>query len=389
MSNQDKPQRRRRGHGEGSISQRKDGLWMARIEAGYKDGKRTRKYIYGKTRKEVVDKIKPLLAQQQKGDPIATGRQTVRDFLDHWLADVVKPKAAPRTYERYKLEVDRRLAPHLGRVPLVKLNAQHIQQLIRAMEREGLSPASVQRTRDILRNALNRAVKWNLIAKNPITNVEIPKVERYQPRILTPQEAQHLLTAAQGDRLEALYRVALSLGMREGEALGLRWQDVDLERGTLHVRQALQLVEGKLTLRQPKTEQSRRVLPLPPSLVASLRQHRTRQLEEQLIAGTRWKEYGLVFTSTIGTPLHPRNMLRAFHALLKRANLPHMRFHDLRHSCATLLAAQGVPARVAMEILGHANITTTLNIYTHVLDESKRAALTAMDSLLDQSRESI
>jgi integrase len=163
--------------------------------------------------------------------------------------------------------------------------------------------------------------------------------------------------------------------------LGLRWQDVDLDAGTLRVAVALQNISGKLVLVKPKTAKSQRTLPLPPSLITALRQHKARLLQEQLLAGTRWKDHGLVFPTSVGTPISPRNLYRSFQALLDRAEVPRMRFHDLRHSCATLLAVQGVPPRVAMEILGHSNIHTTMQIYTHVLDDGKRDALTALDRL--------
>jgi integrase len=184
-----------------------------------------------------------------------------------------------------------------------------------------------------------------------------------------------------------LYRVALGRSLPRGESSGLRWRYVDLDAGTLRVASSLQIIDGKRVLVQPKTKQSQRMLPLPPSMAATLRQHRALQLQDKMLAGTRWQEFDLVFATSIGTPITESNLVRAFHKLLTRAGLPRMRFHDLRHSCATLLAAQGVAARVAMEILGHANINTTLNIYTHVLDESKRQAMAAMDSMFEKADE--
>ncbi|HSH79967.1 MAG TPA: site-specific integrase [Herpetosiphonaceae bacterium] len=184
------------------------------------------------------------------------------------------------------------------------------------------------------------------------------------------------------DPLEALYRVALSLGLRRGEALGLRWEDLDLERRTLRVAVSLGVVNGKLVLGEPKTATSRRTLELPAALVTALRVHRARQLEERLLAGSRWQETGFVFTSSVGTPIHPGNLLKAFHALLNRAGLPRVRFHDLRHSYASLLAAQGISARVAMEMLGHSDIRVTQNIYTHVFEEARHEVTDAISRAL-------
>ncbi len=371
----------RRGHGEGSISQRSDGRWMASVDLGYVDGKRKRKYIYGKTRKEVAEALKSLLHQQQHGVNIAPERQTVGQFLERWLADVVIPRTRPATHEIYGRSVQR-ITCYIGRVQLAKLSPQQVQELLRSLAADGLAPATVQRARDVLRNALNEAVKWGLVARNVAALIDPPKVERYGARVLTPAEAQQLLATATGDRLEALYRVALSLGLRRGEVLGLRWQDVDLVKGILRVAMALQRVNGELTLVPPKTTSSQRTLPLPPSLILTLRQHHMRQLQDRLLAGSRWHDHDLVFPTRIGTPISPRNLLRSFGALLQRAGLPHMRIHDLRHSCATLLAAQGVPPKVAMEILGHTDIRTTLAIYTHVLDDSKQQAISALDAIL-------
>jgi integrase len=184
-----------------------------------------------------------------------------------------------------------------------------------------------------------------------------------------------------GNRLEALYSVALALGLRRGEALGLRWEDVDLEAGTLRVQVALQRRKDSKTLVEPKTEQSRRTLPLPSVLVVALKAHRTRQLEERLAAGPKWRDHGLVFPSTVGTPMEPRNLTRQFKAVLQRAGLPDIRFHDLRHTAASLLVAQGVHPRVVMEILGHSQISLTMNTYTHVLPEAQREATALMDVL--------
>jgi integrase len=224
-----------------------------------------------------------------------------------------------------------------------------------------------------------------LVPRNVATLVDAPKVEAYEPTLLTPAQAQQFLDAATSDRLEALYHVALSLGLREGETLGLRWQDVGLDAGTLRVAVALQPIHGKLVFVKPKTAKSQRTLPLPPPFVSILHQHKAWQLEERLLAGSSWREHDLVFPSRVGTPIHPSNLLRSFAALLKRAGLPRMRFHDLRHSCATFLALQGVPPHVAMEILGHSNIHTTLSIYTHVLDDSKREALNALGQLFKRA----
>jgi integrase len=372
----------RRGHGEGSIYYREsDGKWCSVVDLGYVNGKRKRKVLYGKTRKEVAEKLKIVLREQQQGLPIMIERQTLGHFLSHWLADVVAPNKRPKTYRSYEQIVRCYLQPVLGHHQLTKLTSQHVQAMLKAKTAEGLSPRSVQRIRDVLRNALNHAYRWELVSRNVALLVEPPRIEPTAIHLLTLAQARVLFEQARGDRLEAVYRVALSLGMRQGEILGLRWQDIDFETRVLRVAFALQAVHGKLQLVKPKTAHSDRTLQLPATLVQVLKAHRTRQLEERLLAGDQWQEHGLVFTTRVGTPIHPRNLMRSFYALLKRAALPPMRFHDLRHSCASLLAAQGIPARVAMEILGHSDIRLTQNIYTHIFDEAKQHAADVMDRL--------
>ena len=375
----------RRGHGEGSICQRSDGRWMARVDLGYVGGKRKRKQIYGKTRKEVAEALKVVLRDQQQGLPVAVERQTVEQFVARWLTDVVALKTRPRTHQSYREIARLHILPTLGAIQLTKLSPQDVQSLLSRKLADGLSPRTVTYIRAVLRMALGQALKWGLVARNVATLVASPRMERSEMQFLTPEQARTLLDAAQGDRLEALYRVALSLGLRRGEALGLRWQDIDLDRRTVHVAVALQPLNGKLTLVEPKTATSRRSIPLPAALVTALHAHRARQLQERLLARDRWQEHGLVFPTSIGTPMHAGNLVRSFHALLEQAGLPSIRFHDLRHSCASLLAAQGVPARVIMEILGHSDIRVTQNIYTHVFDEGKRQAADAMDRALGYS----
>jgi integrase len=185
-----------------------------------------------------------------------------------------------------------------------------------------------------------------------------------------------------GDRLEALYSVALALGLRQGEALGLRWHDIDLNVGVLRVQHQLQRIDTKLTLVEPKTERSRRTLVLPASIAAGLREHEKRQLAEKLWAGSKWVENGLVFTNLVGGPLQARKVIRDFHKALDKAGLRSIRFHDLRHSCATLLLVQGVSPRVVMDILGHSEIAMTMDTYSHVIPELQREAAAKMESVL-------
>ena len=375
----------RRGHGEGSIYQREsDGKWCISVNLGWADGKRKRKVIYGKTRKAVAEQLKVVLRDQQQGLPVAIERQTVGQFLDRWLVDVAKPSLRPKTYHSYAALVRLHLKPALGHIQLGKLEPGQVQAMMNAKLASGLSPRTVQYLRAVLRRAIGQALKWGQVSRNVVILTDSPRMVRLEMQTLTPTQAHAFLDSVKGERLEGLYAVALAMGLRQGEALGLRWQDVDLDGGTLHVRVALQRVRGdQPRLVEPKTRQSRRSLPMPPAVTAQLRAHRTRQTEERLVAGPAWQggPWGLVFCTATGGPLDARHVVYYFKRQLGRAGLPDIRFHDLRHSCASLLLAQNVHPRVVMEILGHSTITMTMNTYAHVLPEAQRQAAALMDGL--------
>jgi integrase len=373
---------RKRNAGEGAIDHRRDGRWQARMDLGWQDGRRVRKYFYGRTFQEVSDLLLKARSDLRAGLPVHVEKQTVAQFLDRWL-EMVKPSVRPRTFQSYEILVKRHVVPELGRWKLDKLTPQHVQSALVRKSASGLSPQTVRHIRAILRIALNQAIKWGLIARNAASLTVAPKLVRKRFQSLSPEQARQLLDVAQGQRLEAVFTVALSLGLRMGEILGLRWQDVDLDRATLTVNQAIYRIAGKgLVAAEPKTERSGRALFLPDGVLRALRTHRKRQLEERLAAGSEWRDHALVFTSSIGTPLEPRNLFRAFKALLRKAGLPDFRFHDLRHSAASLLLAQGVPMRAVMELLGHSNIGTTADIYSHVMPAMMRDVAEKMDAIL-------
>jgi len=393
-----------------AIFKRHDGRWAAVLNVGWRDGKRHRKYFYGATRDAVQKELTAALRAQHQGLPVAPERHTVKQFLNAWLNDCVRQSVRPRTFVSYSQLVKVHIVPDLGHIILSKLSPQDLQAFLNAKLKarrgnlskripknsdakpaeqkkpETLSPRTVQYLYAVLRRALGQALKWGLVARNVATLVNPPSVRRPEVQPLTPDEARQLLDAIDGDRMAALYSVALALGVRQGEALGLRWEDVDLEAATLTIRKAMQRVHGKLELVDPKTTKSRRTVALPHVAVDALRAHRVRQLEERLLAGSRWHDEGLVFSTTIGTPLDGRNVTRHFQKLLLGAGLPRQRFHDLRHTCASLLLAQGVHPRVVMETLGHSQIKLTMDTYSHVIPQLQREAAGQMDALLSRAR---
>jgi integrase len=387
--------KRKRGQNEGSIYKRKDGRWVAVLNLGYLNGKLKRKHFYGETREAVGKRLAKATADHQQGLlPPSNERLTVGAFLDQWLIDTVQQTVRPKTAASYAHLIKTHIAPAIGYIRLSKLSPELVQRFlngqlasgaIRKKDTDpirGLSPRTVQYLRAILRRALGQALKWGLVARNVATLVDPPRTVKPDINPLSAEETQRFLAACKGDRLESLFLLATALGLRQGEALGLKWEDVDHEAGVLHVRRSMQRVNGKLVLDELKTRNSRRDLPLIETVATSLRGHRSRQLQEKLAAGSEWKENGLVFASSIGTGLDSRNVLRRFHAILKQAGIPRRRFHDLRHGCASILLLQGVPLKTVSDILGHSQIRITADIYAHIVPEMRREALGVMDSVL-------
>lgn len=253
-----------------------------------------------------------------------------------------------------------------------------------AARREQVKPATLVKIHGVLRAALAEAERMELVSRNVAKAVRPPTLASPGRRALTVAEARHFLVVVADDRLEALFVLALVMGLRRGEVLGLTWNDVDLDARTLHVRRSVQRVGGRLRLVEPKTHSSRRPVPMPATAVDVLTRHRERQAKERVAAGEVWQDNGLVFASTVGTLLEPRNVSRRFNQLRDRAGLPWLRLHDLRHGCATFLLAAGVEPRTVMEILGHATIRMTMETYGHVLPERLHAAAEAIARLLEK-----
>ena len=382
----------RRGQGEGCIRKRNDGRWVAILDLGYEVGKRKSKSFYGDSEAEVSAKLLEARSNYSKGLPVATGPQTVGQYLDHWLENTLRPNAKPRSYESFSAITRLHIKPNLGNIQLLKLAPQHIQKLLGDKTKAGLSAQTVTNIRTVLRSALTQAMKWGLVSRNVAALVDAPRIPHKDIKPLGPDDARALLAAARGSRYELAYILGLNLGLRRGEILGLRWSDIDLEKGSLRVSQSMQRLKtgsdarghkSELRASETKSDGSRRTITLPESVQKGIRAHRARQLEDRLAAGLRWQGADLVFTNAIGKPLEPVLLHREYKKLLSAANLPStLRFHDLRHSAASLLLAQGVHARAIMELLGHSSITVTMNVYGHVMPAMMREAANTMEALL-------
>ncbi|MDP9474766.1 MAG: site-specific integrase [Actinomycetota bacterium] len=374
---------RRRGNGEGTITRRKDGRWEARYVVHTDRGAR-RRVLYGKTRKEVADKLVKTLADRADGLVYEDENTTLGDYLDAWLKGSVRGSVRESTFDRYEIAVRVHIKPALGRFKLKKLTPAHVQGFYRDRLDAGFAPASVNKLHVVLHKALKQAVEWHMVPRNVAGLARAPRssaTKEISP--LSAEEARRLLDAARGNRLEALYMLALHTGMRQGELLALKWQDVDLENATLSIRRTLTRSGGRLLLGEPKTRKSRRTIDLTEASVGALREHLARQTEEITILGDRYGDAGLVFTSEAGTIINPTNLRRrSFASLLERARVPRVRFHDLRHTCATLLFSRNVHPKDVQELLGHSNISITLDTYSHVIPATRDRAARAMEDAL-------
>lgn len=380
------PSPRRRARGEGAISQRKDGRWMGRLDLGWQGGKRIRRVYYGATRTEVAGKLSKGKAEEQAGvDPIRDVRLTVGKFLEHWLENTARPRVRPKTYRFYEFAVRLHLVPALGRIRVAELTTEQVETFLSRKLRDGLSARTVHHLRAILRGALADAVKRDHARRNVAALADPPRMDEKEPTIISPEAAQTIIESVKEDRLEALFVTAIASGLRQGELLALRWQDLNLEKGTVAVNGALQRIGGEFQRVAPKTRRSARTIALPSFAVDALHSHKDRQEFERKRAESGWHESGYVFTQANGEPLHGSNVTRRLHDLLPK-ELRQVTFHQLRHAYASLLVALGVHPRVVMEALGHSNISLTMNLYSHVVPALQRDAADQLDNLLKQAQ---
>jgi integrase len=322
------------------------------------------------------------MADRDGGIVYDAGKQIVGEYLTRWLADSVKDTVRQRTYERYESIVRVHLVPTIGGIKLKNLTPAHVRSLYREKLDSGLAPRTVQYIHRTLSKALKQAVSDGLIPRNAAGSVKPPQPRTEEIRPLDREQARAFLEAISGDRLEALYVVAITAGLRAGELLGLKWEDVDLEAGMLQVRRTLSEARSGRIFEAPKSGKGRRIR-LTRKATEALRGHRKRQLEEKLRLGSLLQENDLVFPSQAGTPIGGRNLIRHFKIRLGRAGLPStFRFHDLRHTCATLLLRQGVHVKFVQELLGHGDVSLTLNTYSHVLPDMGDTVAGAMDEAL-------
>jgi integrase len=377
-------QRKRNPNGAGTITQRKDGRFQAAVYVLQPDGTRARKFAYGKTWAECDTKRRALLDKVASGTPVPTRSAKLSEWLTYWLESVVRPRRKLSTYDKYEAHVRLYLSPMLGTKRLESLSVADVRRFLLQLEKK-TTAATAKESHRVLRTALSAACREELIVRNVAKLVEPP---RAAVRDLSPwslDETLNFLAAARRDPLYAAFVLAIAMGLRRGEIVGLRWNDIDLENRVLLVRQQVQRRRGVLYNDETKGRRSR-AIPLPAMCLAPLRWHRIRQKATYEATGTEWTATGYVFATRTGRPVEPRNVHRSFVRVSETAGLRLIRLHDARHGCATLLTAAGVAPRVVMEILGHSQISLTMDVYTHVVQDTQREAISHMDRLLTRKR---
>ena len=373
--------RKSRGHGEGTIYRRADGLWVAQLRLPTGE----RRTLYSSKKSVVQAKLNALRRAAEDGTLAANqARIRVDQYLDQWL-EASKASVRPSTFVAHELNV-RRLKTAFGRAQLSALTPAMIQTAYAHLSGQGLAPRTVLQTHTTLHRALQQAVRWGILVRNPASVVDRPRPNRIEMSTLTLEELLRLFETARGGRMYALFVLLGTSGMRVGEALGLKWEDVDLEGARLHVRRALQRQTGAgLVFVEPKTARSRRTVHLTAVAVQALRQHHGYTELMRAVAGDQWRESGLVFTSTVGGGMEAGVVNDNLKRLLVKAGLPKIRVHDLRHTVATILLQGGAHPKLVQDLLGHSTVTLTLDTYSHVTPALHLEATQRLDAAMGAS----
>jgi integrase len=372
--------KKQRGNGTGTVYPRKnkDGKVIGYRGSYIVNGKRY--YVSAKTKTETEQKLRQSMTDADRGLVFEAGALMLSDYLDKWLLNI-KDTVRQRTWERYEQIVRVHLKPTLGRLKLKNLTPTHVRWLYREKLDAGASNRTVQYIHTTLRKALQDAVTDELIPRNMADGIKAPRPKKKEINPLSPEHARTFLEAIRDDPLEALYVLAVHRGLRQGELLGLKWDDVDLKAGTLQVRRTLSLTRDGHVMEQPKNGKGRSI-DLTQSAADALRSHLQRQLKEIEALGDECQDEGLIFPGAHGQPMRPWTLTRKLQRILERVGLPHIRFHDLRHTCATLLLGKGVHPKFVQELLGHATITITLDTYSHVIPAMEDQTRKAIEDVL-------
>ncbi|MGW3437887.1 tyrosine-type recombinase/integrase [Streptomyces bacillaris] len=378
---------KRRPNGGGTVTRRKDGRYQGAAYVTNTDGHRVRKFVYGSTYDEAAEKLGKLQEQERNGVPVPSRTWSLGEWLAYWLEHIVKPNREHNTYVKYESKVRLYLVPHLGKKSLVRLTPAQLRSFMAELKRTEVPPAARFEVLRVLRNALNRAVREELLTRNVAELVDMPKVTKKEAKPWNAREAITFLRSARAHRLYAACVLVLVLGLRRSEVLGLRWQDIDFDQRQFTPLKQVQRVKGVgLVLKDLKTESSHAVLPLPEFCARALEERRELQDLERRIVGEGWSQepgQDLIFSSERGGLIDPVGFSRTFNALVKRAGVRRITVRLARHTCGTLLAFLKVHPKVAQAILRHSQISMTMDVYTHVVGDGEREAVTMLAELLE------
>lgn len=382
----------KRGQNEGSIRKRKDGTWEARVTVGIDaNGKQIRKSIYGRTRKDVSEKLTDLLNSLQKGIITNPTEMTLGEWLDEYMRTYKKPHVRPATYNNYSVKVNNHIKPAIGHYKLKALRQDIIQKFVNGLSEKGLSPSTVTDIYKLLHNALETAVDDGIIARNVSSRVKLPKMSKPKINVLTIEQQDAFVEQAKKTYMGTMYIFDLCTGMRLGELLGLKWSDIDLPNNELHIQRTLYKSKDpdtsnsrwQLYFGDPKTEASVRTIPLNETAIKVLADVFEQQNQNKIRAGTAYEDNDLVFCTQLGRPLDPNNMRRTFYSICDEIGIKDMHPHCLRHTFATRGAENNVDVRVMQRLLGHSNIQETADTYTHVLSSLKRDEVMKLESTVN------
>ncbi|HEX8278115.1 MAG TPA: site-specific integrase [Segetibacter sp.] len=369
----------------GSIYKRGVNSWQVKLFIGVEpDGRRNihSATIRG-TKKDAEQYLNKLVQEIDQGTYIDTPVITVDEFFNKWLESVSRLRTTERTSDGHESIYKRYFRKAIGGKKLNKLNVLDIQKVYTEMQGKGLSPVTIRHAHSVINCALKQAVKWNLLSRNPAELVELPRLERKERRVLSPEEARRFIEASEEIKHGLVFEFALLTGMRPEEYLSVQWKDLDFDSCTVQVRRALVRHNNKWSFQETKTSKSRRTVVLPVSLIQKLKAHKTKQLEHRLKVGSFWQNYDLVFCHEFGTPHSIPNLTyRYFRPILEKAGIPQIRLYDLRHSHATLLLMAEENPKVVAERLGHSTVVLTLDTYSHVLPTMQRKATDKLEKIL-------
>ncbi len=380
---------KRRPNGGGTITKRSDGRYQGAAYVTNTDGHRVRKFVYGFTYDDTAEKLSKLQDQERNGVPMPSRSWKVGEWLTYWLEQIIKPNREHNTYLKYESKIRLYLLPHLSKKPLPRLTPAQVRTFMSSLDREGVPAATRFEVLRVLRNALNRAQREEIITRNVAELVDMPKVSKQERKPWTAKEAITFLRSARAHRLYAACVLVLVLGLRRSEVLGLRWRDIDFDNQHFTPVKQVQRESSGLVLKDLKTESSQAVLPLPKFCAEALAERRHLQQLERQIAGADWHQEpdeDLIFSERNGGMIEPRGFSRSFEALVKRAKVRPVTVRLARHTCGTLLAFLKVHPKVAQAILRHSQISMTMDVYTHVVDEDQRDAATLLADLLRDDR---